>query len=77
MHGDPVELGAGWGPRPSAAQQRDRVAPARQPPEDLVQVDLGPARLRVIAALPIDHRNAQRPRRRRAVGAHSRPIRRA
>src|SRR5256885_16848901 len=58
VHPHSVELRRGRAPRPAARHQVDRVAasPAfpRQPPEDLVQVDLRAARVRVLPVVPVD-----------------------
>ena len=54
VHAQPVELGGGRGPGPAARDEVDDMTPAGESAEDLVQVDLGPARVRVRAVVPVD-----------------------
>ncbi|MDQ2766881.1 MAG: hypothetical protein M3Y30_06965 [Gemmatimonadota bacterium] len=58
MHVDPVECRALRRARPTAPQQRDLVPARRQPAEDLVQMNLGAAGVRILAVLPIDDEHA-------------------
>ena len=71
---DPVERGARRTVRPAAAQQRDLVPLRGEPPEDLVQMDLGAARLRILAVLPVDDENSHYIRPMRRASASSTPL---
>jgi hypothetical protein len=54
---DIVEPSVRRASRPSAAQQGHLVTGAGESPEDLVHVDLGAARLRILTVLPVDEQN--------------------
>jgi hypothetical protein len=47
------------GASPTGYEQRDVVAPLGKPAEDLVQMDLRTARLRVSAVLPVDDEDSR------------------
>jgi hypothetical protein len=57
MYLDVVESRVRRAAGPSTAQERDFVADPREPSEDLVHVDLGATRLRILAVLPIDEQD--------------------
>jgi hypothetical protein len=57
QHLDPVYHGLPGPPSPSGADQPDPVPTGREPAIDLVQVDLCPARHRILPVLPIDEEN--------------------
>jgi hypothetical protein len=59
MHGNVVEHGLGRAAGPTTAQQVDLVTTSGQSAKDLVQVELGPPGLRVLAVLPVHHEEAQ------------------
>ena len=52
----PGRAGSLWPPR---AQERDRVAPLRQPPEDLEEVDLGASGLGIFGIEPVQDEDVQ------------------
>src|SRR4051812_24726627 len=54
---DAIEVGAGWRSLPTGTDQSYSVPVAGQPAEDLEEVDLGPARVRVGQVLPVDDEN--------------------
>ena len=67
VHLDPVDRRLRWRRRASRSRPAGPGVPGRQPPKDLEQVDLRPARLRVLAVLPVDHQDVhRRPERTRA-----------
>ena len=74
VHLDAAEHGARRAAGPSAAEQRDRVAPRCQPLENLVEVDFRPARERVLATLPVDDQYPQRRAPMRRARASSTPF---
>ena len=59
---------------PAAAEQRDLVPARREPAEDLVQVDLGAAGLRIVAVLPVDEEQPHYMRPMRRARASSTPF---
>ena len=66
VHVDAVDAHATGRAVPARREERDAMTARGEPAEDLVQVDLGAARLRVLAVLPVDDEDPQ-----------SRPISRA
>ena len=54
---NPVERCASRATRPSAAEQRHFVTPSGESSENLVQMQLCPACLRILPILPIDEQN--------------------
>ena len=73
-HLDVIQSGVRIGAHPTAAQQRDLVAGRREPPEDLVQMDLGAAGLRIVAVLPVDEEQPHYMRPMRRASASSTPF---
>ena len=71
IHVDAVERCARRTSRPSAAQQAHLVSLERETPEDLVQVDLGAAGLRILTILPVDDEDAHYMRPMRRASASS------
>jgi hypothetical protein len=55
----PVDGLLGGRAGPAGSEQGDVVAPPGEPAEDLVQVDLGSAGLRVSAVLPVDDEDSR------------------
>jgi hypothetical protein len=58
VYGETIETGARLATGPASAQESHRVTARGDPAEDLVQVDLGPAGLWVLAVLPVDQQDA-------------------
>ena len=57
LDADALARCAGGSALPARADQPNPVTPGRQPAEDLEQMDLGPARMRVGPVLPVDEEN--------------------
>src|SRR5690606_30550361 len=57
VDGDPVDLGLSRSARPPRSQPRDPMAVRPNPPEDLVEVDLGSPRPRILGILPVDQQD--------------------
>ena len=55
---DAVQSGVRGSAVPAAAEQRDLVAACREPPEDLVQMDLRAPGQWILPALPVDEEQA-------------------
>ena len=71
---DSVEHRARRAARPAAAEQSDLMPARRQPAEDLMQVNLGAARLGIVAVLPVHEKDAHYIRPMRRANASSTPF---
>src|SRR5438093_22678 len=58
MHPQAIEVRLARRPRPTARHQVDRVAAARQAPEDFMQVRLGTPGVWVLAVVPVDEQDS-------------------
>jgi hypothetical protein len=58
MHGHPIERRSLRRAGPPAAEQGDVMPLRGKSAEDLVQVDLGAAGLRILAILPVDDKDS-------------------